>query len=218
MGKDPFGPWTTENILFWFVRLVLLTDPSHPIGVIGMNEDLMRHSLLITNDNSKPIGGSLNITLPYKEEEWRKNDLFIDATFLYQNPIVEFIHNHEHAAIQVLNDKYPDFKNAHQSGKIGYIAMIARSPALPAEETFELIAASFESFQRKGYKYIVITGTNQWTGAACEALGAARIYFAPFRDKKRVAKETDANSHEPFSIDGFISGKDSGLMIYAVKL
>ena len=65
---------------------------------------------------------------------------------------------------------------------------------------------------------MVITGTNQWTGAACEALGAARVYFAPFRNKKRVATENDANQNEPFSSDGYISAKDSGLMIYAVKL
>ena len=38
-GNDPFGAWTTENLLFWFVRLILMTDPSHPIGAIRMNDD-----------------------------------------------------------------------------------------------------------------------------------------------------------------------------------
>lgn len=218
LGNDSFGPWTTENILFWFVRLILLTDPSHPPGDIGMNDDLMRHSLVITDEHSQPIGGSLNITLPAKEERWRQNDPFIDAVFSYQDPVIDFIHKHEHAAIHALNDKYPDFEKALQLGKAGYIAMIARSAELPSEHTFELFAASFENFKKQGYEYMLVTGTNQWTGAACEALGATRIYFFPFRDKRRVAKEIDAKKSEPYSTDGFISYKDSGLMIYVLKL
>ena len=218
LGSDSFGPWTTENILFWFVRLALLTEPSHQIGDIGLNDDLLRHSLVIVDEYSKPIGGSLNITLPGEEENWRQNDPFLDAVFTYQDPIIDFIHMHEHVAIQALIEKYPDFEKALQLGKVGYIAMIARSAELPTEHTFELFAASFEQFQNQGYKYMLITGTNQWTGAACEALGAARIYFSPFRDKRRVAKEIDANQNEPYSSDGFISNKDSGLMIYTLKL
>jgi len=218
LGNDFFGPWTTENILFWFIRLVLLTIPSCPVGAIRINEDLLHHSLVITDEHSKPIGGSLNITLLAEEENWRQNDPFIDAVFSYQDPIIDFIHKHEHTAIHALSAKYPDFENALQLGKVGYIAMIARSAELPSEHTFELFAASFESFQKQGYKYMLITGTNQWTGAACEALGAARIYFSPFRDKRRVTKEIEANQNEPYSSDGFISDKDSGLMIYALKL
>lgn len=218
LGNDSFGPWTTENILFWFIRLALLTDPSEPIGDIGMNDDLLGHSQVIMDEHSKPIGGSLNITLPATEEKWRHNDPFMNAVFAYQNPVMDFIHMHEHTVIDALIIKYPDFENALQLGKVGYIAMIARSAQLASEHTFELFAASFEGFQRQGYKYMLITGTNQWTGAACEALGAARIYFSPFRDKKRVVQEVDANKDVPYSTDGFISDKDSGLMIYALKL
>lgn len=96
--------------------------------------------------------------------------------------------------------------------------MIARSAELPSEHTFELFAATFEHFQEYGHEYMMITGTNQWTGAACEALGSARIYFWPFRDEQRVAVENKAKQNEPYSSDGFISNKDSGLMIYALKL
>ncbi len=218
LGNNSFGAWTKENLLLWFVRLIFMTDPSHPIGAIRMNGDTFRHSLVIRNDRAKIIGGSLNITLPDKEVKWRQNDPFLEATFLYQNPIIDFIHNHEHIAIQALKDKYPVLKKALQKGEVGYIAMIARSAELPSEHTFELFISSFESFQKQGYKYMVIAGTNQWTGAACEALGAARIYFAPFRRQKRVATEIEAKGNEPFSTDGFISGKDSGLMIYTLKL
>ncbi len=218
LGSDSFGPWTKENILFWFVRLVLLTDPSRPIGDIGINDDLFSHSLVIIDEHSKPIGGSLNITLPVEEEEWRQNDPFIDAVFSYQDPVIQFIHEHEHTAIHALIERYPDFEKALQFGKVGYIAMIARSAELPSEHTFELFAASFEQFQKQEYEYMLITGTNQWTGAACEVLGAARIYFWPFRDEQRVAVENKAKQNQPYSSDGFISNKDSGLMIYALKL
>lgn len=218
LGNDPFGPWTTENILFWCIRLIMLTDPSHPVSSMEINEDLLRHSLMITDTHSKPIGGALNITLPAQEDELRQDDPFLRAMFSYQDPILDFIHKHEHVAIHSLIDKYPNFERALQVGKVGYIAMIARSAELPTEHTFELFAASFEQFQKQEYEYMLITGTNQWTGAACEALGAARIYFSPFRDKRRVAKAIEANKNEPYSSDGFISNKDSGLMIYALKL
>jgi hypothetical protein len=217
-GKDAFGPWTTENILFWCIRLIMLTDPSLPSGSIEINQDLFRHSLLITDAHSKPIGGALNITLPAKEAELRQGDPFLKAMFVYQDPILDFIHKHENTAIQALSDAYQDFEKALNLGKVGYILMIARSPELPSEHTFELFAASFEHFHRHGYEYMMITGTNQWTGAACEALGSARIYFWPFRDEQRVAVENKANQNEPYSSDGFISNKDSGLMIFALKL
>lgn len=217
-GKDAFGLWTTENILFWCIRLIMLTDPSQPKGRIGINQDLLRHSLMIIDTHSKPIGGALNITLPPQEDDLREDDPFLRAMFSYQDPILDFIHKHEHKAIKALNDTYPDFEKALNSGKVGYIAMIARSTSLPTEHTFELFAASFEHFQEHGYEYMMITGTNQWTGAACEALGSTRIYFWPFRDEQRVAIETKAKQNEPYSSDGYISNKDSGLMIYALKL
>ena len=217
-GKDTFGPWTTENIIFWCIRLVLLTNPSQTRGSIEISEDLLRHSLMITDKHSKPIGGALNITLPVQEDDLRPDDPFIKAMFSYQDPVLDFIHKHEHTAIQALSDAYPVFEEALNSGKVGYIAMIARSAELPSDHTFELFAASFEHFQKNGYEYMMITGTNQWTGAACEALGSLRIYFWPFRDEQRVAVENKATQNEPYSSDGYISNKDSGLMIYCVKL
>lgn len=217
-GNDSFGAWTSENLLFWFIRLMLVTDPSHSFGAIGIDDNVFRHTLVFLNDHSKPIGASINSTLPNKKVSLRKSDPFIEATFLYQNPIIDFLHLQEGIAIKILDDNYPHFNKAHQLGKVGFIAMIARSTELPAEHTFELFVASFESFQNQGYEYMLIAGSNQWTGAACEVLGAARIYFTPFRDKQRVAKENVAEKNEPFSTDGFISCKDSGLMIYALKL
>lgn len=217
LGKDRFGPWTTENILYWFIRLVVLTSPSDLSGQIELNKPVFKHSLAIV-ENGNVIGGSLNISLSSQEEKWRTEDPFMDAVFLYQNPVVNFFYKPEHKALLTLSEKFPSFRNAHQMGKIGYISMIARSPDLPSNHIFELFAASFEHFKKEGFEYMVITGTNNWTGAASEAMGAARICFAPFRDKYRVAIKKSANDNESYSDDGFISGKDSGAMIYTIKL
>ena len=216
-GTDSFGHWTTENILLWFVRLMILTNPSDPIGQIGLNSEVFKHSLAIV-ENGNVIGGSFNVSLSSEEEKWRAEDPFLNAVFLYQNPIVNFFYKPEHKALLALGEKFPSFHNAQQHGKIGYVSMIARSPNLPSNHVFELFAASFEHFQKEGFEYMVITGTNNWTGAASEVMGAARIYFTPFRDKRRVAVEKAAKGNESYSYDGFISAKDSGAMIYSVKL
>jgi hypothetical protein len=216
-GIAHFGPWTTENILYWFVRLVILTNPSDPSDRIELNKEVFKHSLAIV-ENGNVIGGSLNISLSSKAEKWRTEDPFLDAVVQYQDPILNFFYKPEHKALLTLDEKFPSFRSAHQAGKIGYIFMIARSPELPSNHIFELFAASFEHFQKEGFEYMVVTGTNNWTGAASEALGATRVYFAPFRDKSRIAVEQEAKEHEPYSNDGFISAKDSGVMIYSVKL
>ncbi|MTB51165.1 hypothetical protein [Lewinella sp. W8] len=217
LGLASFGPWTTKNILFWFTRLVVLTNPSDPISHIELNQEVIDHSLAFV-EQGEVIGAALNSALHAEEDKWRIGDPFLDAVFQYQAPIVDFFHRAEIEAISALVEKYPAFRTAHQSGKVGYIFMIARSPQLPSEQVFELFAASFEHLQREGFEYMLVTGTNNWTGAACETLGAARIYFTPFRDRPRVATEQTAEDDEPYSSDGNISAKDSGAMVYVVKL
>src|SRR5680860_1333667 len=45
-GNDPYGTWTTENILFWFIRLVIITDPSHPKEAVQMSRDPVSYTHL----------------------------------------------------------------------------------------------------------------------------------------------------------------------------
>ena len=99
-------------------------------------------------------------------------------------PIFDLIFEQEHEAIKALKEKYSEFRRALESGKVGLHFMIARSPDLPKEDTFELVAASAEAFQNQGYQFMVVTASNQWTGAACEALNGTRVHFVPFRDIK----------------------------------
>lgn len=62
-------------------------------------------------------------------------------------PIVNMLIHQEESSIPVLCDKYPAFQKALIEGKVGELFMIARSPLLPTEDTFELVAASIERFR-----------------------------------------------------------------------
>jgi len=65
---------------------------------------------------------------------------------------------------------------------------------------------------------MVIEATNQWTGAACEALGGVRVHFAPFRAHRTVCRSEEPLDDTVTSPDGFLSSKDSGSMLYVIRL
>ena len=138
-GTDRFGAWTTERLLYWFIRLFLLTDPTSPGATILLNED------------GQVIGGSLNETMPPLDApgEFREYDPFLAAAFAFVEPVFD-----------LLGAQDPE--------------------ALAKADTFELVAASAEHYRALGYAFMVVEATNQWTGAASEALGGVRVHFAPF--------------------------------------
>lgn len=218
LGDSHFGSWSNENIFFWFVRLLALTNPNDPLNEIGINPDTINLSLGIFDDYNNIIGGAINVPIYPEEAPFRESDPFLEAVLNHINPILSIILPQEHESLEALQQKFPEIKKAKENGKIGMHFLIARSPELPKEDTFELVAASVEHFQSQGYEYMVTTATNQWTGAACEALGATRVHFAPYRANKMVAIEGTENENEPYSIDGFISDKDSGMAFYILKL
>jgi len=217
-GKDRFGPWTKENILYWFIRMMVLTNSTDSGNAIILNADMLRLSLIITDNNSNPIGGAFNVTLSPEEVDFQKTYAFLDAVLIYMNPIMNKILSQEHEAVAALKEKYPSFGRAYNKGNVGMHFMIARSAKLPSEHTFELVAASAERFQHRGYEYMLVSASNQWTGAACEVLGGTPVHFSPFRKTKAVVEKRYAREHEPYSIDGYLSDKDSGMMFYAIKL
>jgi len=95
---------------------------------------------------------------------------------------------------------------------------VARSDDLPKENAFELVAASAEHYRALGYSYMVTEATNQWTGAAFEALGGVRVHFAPFQAQPAVHKSTEPLEDVTTSPNGFLSDKDSGGMFYVIRL
>jgi hypothetical protein len=40
-GTEPFGLWNTATHMYWIVRLLALTDPTSPMGTIGVNEEVL---------------------------------------------------------------------------------------------------------------------------------------------------------------------------------
>ncbi len=117
-----------------------------------------------------------------------------------------------------LSKQYPEIREAYAQGKVGHHLLVARSDDLPKEDAFELVAASAEHYRALSYPFMVVEATNQWTGAACEALGGVWVHFAPFRAEPTVRKSAEPLKGVVTSPDGFVSDKDSGGMFYVIRL
>jgi hypothetical protein len=218
-GKEKFGEWTLENLLYWVIRLFVLGNPTSTIDAIAKNEQTFEQSFALFNTENKIVGGAFNMRLAYNDErELRKNDPVIDGVLGYFEPIITFLLAQEHTATVYLCEKYPDFKTAASKGEVGNHFMIAKAPELPSEYAFEIFAQSMEIFKKTGYKYVITEATNQWTGAACLAIGGVAVHFAPFRDQQRVPASNVPIENKTTSIDGFLSNKDSGSMFFVLRL
>ena len=121
-------------------------------------------------------------------------------------------------ALAKLSFRYPGFHEAYAEGGVGHHLLFARSDALAKEDTFELVAASAERYMALGYSYMVTEATNQWTGAAFEALGGVRVHFAPFQAQQAVRKSAEPLEDVVTSPNGYLSDKDSGGMFYVLRL
>jgi hypothetical protein len=219
-GTSAFGPWSTERLLYWFIRLLILTDPTSARGAVEVNADALAQSLAIVDGTGEVIGGALNETLPSLDgpPDFRRGDPFLDAVLAFVEPVFALLGAQEAEAVKALSVAYPEFRDDHAGGKVGHHFMVARSDALPTSDAFELVAATAAQYRALGHGFVVIEATNQWTGAACEALGATRVHFAPFRARRTVRQSTEPADDAVSSPDGFLAGKDSGSMLYVIRL
>jgi hypothetical protein len=215
-----FGPWSRENLLHWFIRLLVLTDATSPRSAIAVNEEALSQSLAILDDAGDVIGGAINETMPSLGDppRFRRGDPFLDAVLAFVEPVFVLLGAQDAESIKALSIAYPEFRGAHAAGEVGHHFMVARSDALPKEDAFELVAATAARYQALGHAFMLIEATNQWTGAACEALGATRVHFAPFRAHRTVRRSAEPLADTVTSPDGFLSGKDSGSMLYVIRL
>jgi len=216
LGDAAFGPWTSSQILTWFVRLLALTDPTSPRDDVAINQDVRSHSLAVLDPAGTVIGGAVNDTLPVpgRDAAMRTGDPFLDAVLTYADPIFTFVGRQDDEAITALADRSPAFADALTGGGVGHHFMVARGDGLPRDDAFELVAATMEHFRDTGFRYVAVEASKQWTGAACEVLGGVRVHFAPFRTEPAVPVEGDGTT----SRDGYISDKDSGCMFYVLRL
>jgi hypothetical protein len=219
-GESAFGPWTTERLMYWFIRLLVLTDATSPRSAVEVNTDSLAQSLAVLDDAGEVVGAALNETMPLHAgpPSFRRGDPFLDAVLGFVEPVLALLGAQDAEALKALSVAYPDFRDAHAGGKVGHHFMVARSDALPKSDAFELVAGTVSRYQTLGYGYMMIEATNQWTGAACEALGATRVHFAPFRARRTVRRSAEPLADTVTSPDGFLSGKDSGSMLYVIRL
>lgn len=217
-GTDHFGEWSKPNIINWIIRLFVLTNPSDPIGKIGVHPDLEKFSLAILDQNLNVIGGAFNSVVHVEKNQNREPDPFMEACFMFNKPVFELIFPQEHEALEALKNTYPEFQIALEKHKVGSHFLVAGSPELPSEDAFELVAASAQTFKEQGFEYMIVGAVNEWTGAACEVLNGTRVHFVPFRAEQRVPATREALPTDRYSEDGFLSDKDSGSMFYVIKL
>jgi hypothetical protein len=193
-----------------------LTDPASPRDAVAVNQDVHSHSLVILDDERRVIGGAINETMPRPDVDpvLREDDPFLDAVLAYLAPALDLLARQEAQAITVLAKRYPAFGEALIAGRVGHHFMIARGERLSRDDAFELVVASMEHFRDAGFAYVVVEAAKQWTGAACEALGGVRVHFAPYRAEPVVPIGGSGTT----SPDGFVSDKDSGCMLYVLRL
>ena len=219
-GTDSFGSWDTETQMYWIVRLTALTDPTSPTGAIEVNEETLAQSLAILDGEGCVIGAAFNETMPPFDVEppLREGDPFLDTVLSVWEPVYGALGAQDAEALTALSERYPEFREAYAQGKVSHHMLIARSDDLPKEDTFELVAAIAERCRALGYSYMVTEATNQWTGAAFEALGGVRVHFAPFQAQPAVRKSEEPLDGVVTSPNGFLSDKDSGGMFYVIRL
>ncbi|HWS80161.1 MAG TPA: hypothetical protein VN178_03985, partial [Rubrobacter sp.] len=187
---------------------------------IEVNEETLAQSLAILDGEGRVIGAAFNETMAPLDVEppLRKDDPFLDAVISVWAPVYGALGAQDATALAALSERYPAFREAYEKGKVSHHILIARSDELPKEDTFELVAAGGERCRTLGYEYVVTEATNQWTGAAFEALGGVRVHFAPFLVQQTVPKSDEPLEDVLTSPNGFLAENDSGGMFYVIRL
>jgi hypothetical protein len=143
-GESAFGPWSTERLMYWFIRLLVLTDATSPRSAVEVNTDSLAQSLAVLDDAGDVVGGALNETMPLHAgpPSFRRGDPFLDAVLAFVDPVFALLGAQDAEALKALSVAYPDFRDAHAARKVGHHFMVARSDALPKSDAFELVAAT----------------------------------------------------------------------------
>ncbi|HLX92695.1 MAG TPA: hypothetical protein VKR32_13485 [Puia sp.] len=215
---EPFGEWTKENILHWMLRVWVFTRRSNDTVWREADNEFKNLSMAILDREHRIIGGSVSFRYSIHLEDDRVDDSFKEGILAFTKPIVDVLQEQERCAIHELGVKYADFLEACKTGKVVDFFMVARSDYLGGEYAFELVAASIENFKARGYRFVVTSAANPWTGAAFELLNAVRVHYTPYRERKRVAKSETGLPEEVSSSDGYISAKESGCMFYVLSI
>src|SRR5918992_3334480 len=149
-GTDSFGSWDTQTQMHWIVRLTALTDPTSSADAIEINEEILAQSLAIVDGEGRVIGSAFNETMPPFDVEppFRKDDPFLDTIVGVWEPVYAALGAQDAEALTALSERYPEFREAYEQGKVSHHFLVARSDDLPKGDTFELVAAGAERCRR----------------------------------------------------------------------
>jgi hypothetical protein len=191
---------------------LILTHPTSPRSSIQVNEEALAQSLAIVDHRDQVIGDAFNDTIPPidVEPEFREDDPFLAAVLATYEPVIAQLGAQDAEALTALSERYPQFREAYARGKVGHHLLVARSDALSKADAFELVAASAERYRALGYEFMAAEVTNQWTGAAFEALGGVRVHFYAFQAQPAVRKSYEPLEGVTTSPNGYLSDKDGG--------
>lgn len=218
LGTHEFGPWQKDTLFGWLIRVFFLTDPTSSATAIRMRTDVQEQSLAIVDADGHVIGGAINETMPHGQmSELREPDPVIAALLTNFEAIFAMLGEQEHASIHALEQHSPAFHQALGSGRVGHHVLVARSSRLPTEDALELVAGTVEHYRDLGFEYILTSAVNQWTGAAATLLGGIPVHFEPYLSRRRLAASA-VPLDIPSSLTGMLSNKDSGSMLYVIRL
>ena len=120
-GTDSFGAWTKENLIYWMIRLLVLTDPTNSLSAIQVNDKVIEQSLVIMDGDGQVIGGAFNKTMPtvHPELSLRHNDPFIAAVMSFCEPIFALLDAQDAEALAALRAQFREFREAHDQSQMG---------------------------------------------------------------------------------------------------
>lgn len=216
-GKTDFGPKTAKNAFYWLIRLVFLTNPYSSEYCVPKNNKLLSFSVTSRDTKDIPQAGILCMPLSTNQKQMREDE-FMQSIIGMHLPGLELVFSQEHDALDHLTSNYNAFKTALEEDQVVNLLMLAKTELFSTTQMFALLVKTIKQLKTKGIKYVTASASNQWSGAALEALNASRVHYSPFRNKKRVALTKNATENEVHSKDGYLSDKDSGMMFYIIKL
>ena len=114
--------------MYWFIRLLVLTDPASPRDAIEVKADTLNARTASRNGSDRrKFGGP------------RRGIVSLSAPPITSPVSSRMLGAQDAEALQALSVTYPEFGDAHAAGRVGHHFMVARSDALPKADAFELV-------------------------------------------------------------------------------
>ena len=214
------GPWSAANLTAWWARLYWVVDLRLP-GAPLIRETMESSLAVVSPDGHVTTAICVSVQAPFDGNDFERDKLcpigqYVTNCYSFLDDICEEADNH---GLAELCRQFPDFENAIRGKKVAEACMLGKgNHASDSREPFELLYRLFFHLQTLGYSYMYVLASAHWTGAFLEMAGAVRVYFCPWQGKRPLPVGVTPQPSQPCSPNGWMSDKDSGLMMYVVRL